>query len=226
MLQRIANSTDLLCISVGYRLAPENPFPAGPEDCIDAASWLISNSFSTFGAELCFIGGESAGAHLSVLTAIHLRRSAQFADFNLKGLFLHFGVYDLSGLPQFYNFAPSRPLLIALDSIQPQIAAFCPGLTSSQLKDPDISPLYEQLSELNLPPALFTCGTQDMLLDDTVFMCVKWMMAGAEAVVKIYPGASHAYLGFPDVYPASKQVYEDVQAFVQSKLECKESNGV
>lgn len=50
-------------------------------------------------------------------------------------------------------------------------------------------------------------------------MSVKWMMAGAEAVVRIYRGASHAYPGFPDVYPASKQVFEDVQAFVEAKME-------
>jgi acetyl esterase/lipase len=107
MLQRIANSTSLLCISIGYRLVPEEPFPAGLDDCIDVASWLATYSRSIFGADLSFIGGESAGAHLSVLTPIHLRRSAQHANFQLKRLLLHFGVYDLSGLPQFHNFAPS-----------------------------------------------------------------------------------------------------------------------
>lgn len=219
MLQRIANSTGLLCISVGYRLAPENPFPAGLEDCFDVAEWLIEKSQATFGAELSFIGGESAGAHLSILTTIHLRQSSQCASFSIKGLLLHFGVYDLSGLPQFYNFLPSRPLVIDLERIQPQIAAFCPGRSPSELKSPAISPLYQKLSGLDLPPALFTCGTQDMLLDDTVFMSVKWMMSGAEAVVKIYPGASHAYLGFPDIYPATKQVFQDIEAFVGKKLQ-------
>jgi acetyl esterase/lipase len=217
MLQRIANSTGLVCVSVGYRLAPENPFPAGPEDCFDAAGYLIEHSKATFGADFAFIGGESAGAHLSILTAIHLRHSPEYSSFNLKGLLLHFGVYDLSGLPQYYNFSPSRPLLIDLETIQPQLAAFCPGVSSHQLKDPAISPLYQRLSGLDLPPALFTCGTQDMLLDDTVFMSVKWMMSGSEAVVRIYPGASHAYLGFPDIYPPTKQVFQDIETFVGGK---------
>jgi acetyl esterase/lipase len=135
MLQRIANSTGLVCVSVGYRLAPENPFPAGPEDCFDAAGYLIEHSKATFGADFAFIGGESAGAHLSILTAIHLRHSPEYSSFNLKGLLLHFGVYDLSGLPQYYNFSPSRPLLIDLETIQPQLAAFCPGVSSHQLPE-------------------------------------------------------------------------------------------
>lgn len=218
MLQRIANATGLLCVSIGYRLAPENPFPAGPEDCFDAAEYLIEHSKATFGADLAFIGGESAGAHLSILTAVHLRRSPQYSNFNLKGLLLHFGFYDLSGLPQYYNFSPSRPLLIERESLDPQVEAFCPGMASSQLKSPAISPLYENLTSLNLPPALFTCGTQDMLLDDTLFMSVKWLMSNAEAIVKIYPGASHAYLGFPDIYPATKQVFQDIETFVGGKL--------
>jgi len=223
VLAKIAASSSLLCISIGYRLAPEHPFPAGPEDCFDAAEWLVENAVPTFSAELAFIGGESAGAHLSILTALHLKRSETHSAFNLKGLLLHFGVYDLSGLPQLFNFNPSRPLLIDKANVEPQLAAFCPNFSASQLKDPTISPLYANLTGpglgAGLPPALFTVGTQDPLLDDTVFMGVKWMMAGAEAVVKVYPGASHSYLAFPEAaYPATREVFADIKDFVDGKL--------
>jgi acetyl esterase/lipase len=66
VLKKIADNSSLLVISIGYRLAPEDSFPAGPNDCFDTAEWLVENAKSTFGAELAFIGGESAGGHLSI----------------------------------------------------------------------------------------------------------------------------------------------------------------
>lgn len=44
------------------------------------------------------------------------------------------------------------------------------------------------MKKLKCPPAIFTCGTLDPLLDDSVMMATKWTMSGAEAVLKLYPG--------------------------------------
>ncbi|KAK4977362.1 hypothetical protein LTR28_007210 [Elasticomyces elasticus] len=70
-----------------------------------------------------------------------------------------------------------------------------------------------------LPPAIFTCGTLDCLLDDTVMMSAKWAMSGAETVVKIYPGAPHGFIFFP---PGGTETTEeglkDVRVFITEKL--------
>ena len=58
VLKQIAEGANLAIVSVGYRLAPEHPFPQGPEDCYDAAEWLVDNSQAKFGAPLKFAGGE------------------------------------------------------------------------------------------------------------------------------------------------------------------------
>lgn len=52
------------------------------------------------------------------------------------------------------------------------------------------------MSCLQLPPALFSCGTLDPLLDDSVMMSAKWAMSGAESILKIYPGAPHGFTFF------------------------------
>ena len=54
------------------------------------------------------------------------------------------------------------------------------------------------MSGMNLPTALFICGTEDCFLDDSVMMGVKWQMSGVQAIVKIFPGFVHAFLGFAD----------------------------
>lgn len=221
LLKVFANSGDLLVISIGYRLAPEDPFPAGPNDCYDAAEWLVSHSQSKFHAPLLFMGGESAGGHLAVLTALHLLNSPdkKYSSFQFKGLLLSFGAYDMSWAPQTINFQKPVPLVLDLDIMNAFRAACCPGLTGDQLKDPAISPLYADLTKLKLPSAWFGCGTEDCLLDDTMFMSTKWLMAGGEAIVKIYPGAPHGFIMFPpDVAETTRQGRDDIEAYIKAKM--------
>ena len=224
VLQTLANNLGLVCVSIGYRLAPEDPFPAGPNDCYDAAEYLVSNAEKEYGAPLSLIGGESAGGHLSMLTALHLLQhsDSRFSNFNFKGLLLHFGCYSMTWTPNGYNFNPSPVLVLDKDLMDHYCDVFLPGFTDLQKKDPKVSPLYADLERLRgrLPPALFTCGTNDCLLDDTVFMSSKWMMAGAETVVKIVPGACHGYIMFPRDMKGSgaEQGMAAVEEFVKSKL--------
>lgn len=86
----------------------------------------------------------------------------------------------------------------------------------AQLRHPSVSPFYHGLQGLHLPPAMFTCGTEDCLLDDTVMMAARWQMNGGTAVVRILPGAPHAYTLFPgDKCPEAKEGIEAGCAFVR-----------
>jgi acetyl esterase/lipase len=220
-LQTIADATGILSISIGYRLAPENPFPAGPEDCQDAAEWLVDNAEKQFGAPLLFLGGESAGGHLSVLTALHLIQypEKRHREFRLRGLLLHFGCYDLTLTPHVHHFKKRAPLVLDIEIIHKFLEAFLPGKSMEEMKHPSISPLYADLRKVDLPAALFTCGTEDSLLDDTIFMSAKWMASGGEAMVKILPGAPHAYIGFPpDLLGLAKEGMDTTIEFMKNKL--------
>ncbi|PVH72282.1 alpha/beta-hydrolase [Cadophora sp. DSE1049] len=218
LLQFYADVGDLVAVSVGYRLAPEDPFPKGPEDCIDAGEYLVKNAESMYGAPLMFIGGESAGAHLSVITTFHLLKTQP--DFKLPGgLLLDFGCYDLSKLPAARHF--HRNIVLNGPIIDHFVNAFLPNHTIEERRAGAVSPYYEDFSPFRgrLPSALFTIGTEDPLVDDTVVMSVKWMMFGGEAVVKVYPGACHGFIGFaPTLLKEAGEALADTKTYIQERV--------
>lgn len=73
MLERIANNTGQAVVSADCRLAPEHPYPAGPDDCEAAALWLVRNGKTEFGTDILTIDGEFAGGHLSIVTILRMR---------------------------------------------------------------------------------------------------------------------------------------------------------
>lgn len=222
VLQDLANTNGVVMLSVGYRLAPEHPFPAGPNDCYDVAEWLVDNAEAKFGAPLKYVGGESAGGHLSMQVALHLlqHKEARYNSFQFKGLLLHFGSYDLTWAPSAYLFNPPEVLVLDKDLMDHYADVFVPGMSEEERKHPSVSPLYADLQRLRgrLPPALFTCGTSDCLLDDTIFMSAKYQMAGGETDVRIVPGAVHGYAMFPkDLKGAQADVaMKAVEEFISS----------
>ncbi|KAI1744662.1 acetyl esterase [Xylaria scruposa] len=204
ILKFYANTCQLTAMSVGYRLAPEHPWPAGREDCIDVAEYLVDHGEAEHGGKLLFLAGESAGAYMAVLVTFALIRSRP--QHVLKGLVLPYGNYSIAmGLPSMEGF--DLRISITQEICQQFMDAYTPGLTPEQRRNPLISPLYDDLPALasstptgKLPPALFMCGTLDPVLDDTLLMGMKWLTSGSEAIIKIFPGAPHGYnLGDLDI---------------------------
>jgi acetyl esterase/lipase len=192
LLERIADGTRLTAISVEYRLAPENPFPAGPDDCEAAAVWVADN-LKDFGGAALAIGGESAGAHLSALTILRLRDKHRRMPFSAANLV--FGVFDCGMSPSARAFGDEERLVLRTLDIEKFSEAFLPGMSAEQKRAPHISPLFADLR--GLCPALFTVGTKDALLDDSLFMHARWIAAGNAAELDIYPGACHGFIAFP-----------------------------
>lgn len=222
LLKFYADTTGCAAVSIGYRLAPEHPWPAPVEDCEDAVEWLARNAEEEFGGPLAFIGGESAGGHLSLVSCYHLLRTLPTFTL-LGGLVLHFPATDLTHLPSAFSI-PNAPILTRKD-IQNFLGAFVPNLSAAEIKNPRISPLYQDLSEFKgrLPRALITCGTQDPLLDDSVFMAAKWQMAGAEAVLRIYTGAVHGFVAFPrEMLSLAGECLGDVAVFMADGMKAVE----
>jgi acetyl esterase/lipase len=191
LLELIADEARLTAISVEYRLAPENPYPAGPDDCEAAALWVNAN-IGDFGGGALTIGGESAGAHLSAMTILRLRDKHGLTPFRAANLV--FGVFDLGMTPSARAFGDERLVLRTIDIVKFS-EAFLPGKTEVEKRSPELSPLYADLR--GLCPALFTIGTRDALLDDSLFMHSRWVAAGNRGELDIYPGGAHGFIAFP-----------------------------
>lgn len=178
LLWELVAATGLAVASVEYRLAPEHPYPAALEDCVAAARRLPGSGLPAPYA----IGGESAGAHLAVLTML---RVPHFAAANLA-----YGAFDLSGTPSRRRYDDTLVLTDA--GMEWFTQNFLPGLDAEARRAPEISPLYAEPA--GLPPALFTVGTCDPLLDDSRFMAARWPSA---CELRVYDGACHGFNVFP-----------------------------
>ena len=191
--EHLANHHGLAVLSVDYRLAPEHPYPAGPDDCEAAAAWMLEHGPERWGTDQMFIGGESAGGHLAAATLLRVRDRLDAID-RVLGANLVFGWYDLRGTPSIFGNG-GNPDVLDPEGLQFMIESFTPGMSDAERRDPDVSPLFADLS--GLPPCLVTVGTFDHLADDSYFLAVR--MAAAETPVElvVYPDSPHGFQVFP-----------------------------
>lgn len=178
---RLADALGVTVVSVEYRLAPEDPWPAAPDDCETAALWLLEEGRREFGTARVLIGGASAGATLAMTTLLRLR------DRNLLqpmvGAVLQFGAYDLSGQ------SPGGRLYADEWFIEAYVGHV------ADRTDPDVSPLYGDLR--GLPPTLLLVGTLDVLLEDNLAMAARLSAAGNQVDLRVFPESMHGFTSHP-----------------------------
>jgi acetyl esterase/lipase len=177
-------------VSVDYRLAPEHPYPAALDDCLSVAESVLNDETGPI-----VVGGESAGAYLAAVTLLRVRDVLRAIE-RYAGANLVFGVYDLSGTPSNRGARPSDgPDILTPELIDTVRTAFLPGRSREDTRDPAVSPMFAPLD--GMPPALFTVGFSDHLLDDTLFMEARWRAFGAATELAVYPDCWHGFLSEP-----------------------------
>lgn len=192
-LWQLATAAEVGVVSVDYRLAPEHPHPAAVHDCVDVAYWLIGDALGEFGTDRLVIGGESAGATLAAQALLRLRdRDGSQRAF--RAAHLSYGAFDLSQTPSARLFG-ERNLVISTEAERWFHAQAFPGLSVEELRDPAVSPLYADVRDL--PPTRFVVGTEDPLLDDTLFMAARWAAAGNDTTLDVVAEAIHGFTSFP-----------------------------
>ncbi|MFV2000875.1 MAG: alpha/beta hydrolase, partial [Acidimicrobiia bacterium] len=179
--EAMARAAGVTTASVEYRLAPEHPYPAAVDDCVAAARWLIENGESVFGTNRFMIGGESSGANLAASTLLRTRDELGYSGWAAANLV--YGAYFVPGTPSVRQWT-AKGLVLEPETMQWFAEQYEEG-TDVAMDDPYFSPLYGELHDM--PPALFTVGTWDPLLDDTLFMANRWLVAGNDTELAIYP---------------------------------------
>lgn len=188
-LVELADRSGLIAVSVDYRLAPEHPYPCGPDDCEAAALWLTGPGREILGVSRLAIGGDSAGANLAAVTLIRLRDRHGLRAFH-AAVFIA-GCFDLRLTPSARTWG-SEKLVLNTRDIEMFVRHYLAHGHDAALAD--VSPLLADLHDL--PSAHFVVGTRDPLLDDTIFMAGRWLAAGNSAEVHLFPGGCHVFQNF------------------------------
>jgi epsilon-lactone hydrolase len=180
----IANLAKIKVVSVYYRLAPENSFPAAVDDVVAVYRELLK----TYKARSIGIFGTSAGAILTGEAAVRLKQLglplpgalgmfSVLADFSQPGESRQ--IYTLTGLPGELEPIDTRHL--------PDDAY----VGKTDRKDPVLSPLFADLHDM--PPSLLVTSTRDLLLSDTAILQRALQRAGNDARLVVFEALPHAF---------------------------------
>jgi monoterpene epsilon-lactone hydrolase len=180
----IANLAKIKVVSVYYRLAPENPFPAAVDDVVAVYKELLK----TYKPKSIGIFGTSAGAILTAEVAVKLKQ---------LGLPLPAALGIFSGLADFSRPSDSRQLF-ALNGFAGAISPMDPShlpdedyIQKTDRKDPVLSPLFADLH--GMPPTLLVTSTRDLLLSDTAIFHRALLGAGGDAQLIVFEALPHAF---------------------------------
>ena len=189
--RNLCADTGCLVVSVDYRLAPEHKFPAAPEDCYAATSWVADHA-DVLGVDpdRIAVSGDSAGGNLAIVTALMAReRGGPALAFQL----LVYPVADYAlDTPSYETYAEGYGILTARGMAWfrdhylngPQDRA---DWRAAPLRAPDLS---------GLPPALVITAECDVLHDEGVALAGRLVEAGVPVEHADYPGMVHAFYSF------------------------------
>ncbi|QBD75041.1 alpha/beta hydrolase [Ktedonosporobacter rubrisoli] len=207
LCRELTHAANCITISVGYRLAPEHPYPAALEDCYAATCWAIehASSFNGDPARVA-VGGDSAGGNLATVVALMAR------DHNGPPL-----VYQLLLYPITDHYSRSKPSYEENGEgymVTKKHLIWCWDhyiSSGEEAKQPYVSPLQAQdLS--GLPPALVITAEYDPLRDEGECYAKRLQEAGVPVALKRHNGMIHGFVDMYGVLDSGKQALADLAA--------------
>lgn len=191
-----------------YRLAPEHPFPAGLDDCVQTHQWLTANGpVGPKPAGVTFIAGDSAGGSLTLTTLLALRDRKMTLP---KG-----------GIP----ISPCTDFTLASESLKTVHDPIISSKTMPIFRDhylgktdprnPLASPVFGDYR--GIPPLLIQAGEHEMLRDDSIRVARKARADGIKVQLEIWPGMFHVFHSHEPLLPEARAAIEHIAAFMQAQ---------
>jgi acetyl esterase len=210
--RRLALAGDFMVASIDYRLAPEHKFPAGLEDCVAAVRWIAAHG-ADWGIDTTrlAIGGDSAGANLSLAALLSLRDAAANP---LRAGLLIYGAYapDLD-TPSRHAYGDGS-YVISNDDIRWFWGHYLND--EADKRNPLAAPLLADLRDL--PPLLLTACEFDPLLDESERLVARLEEAGTPHRYVLWPGVTHACMHMTRMLDVAQTQIEDVAGWVRQQL--------
>jgi acetyl esterase/lipase len=204
----LADACKMPVLSVDYRMPPDYPFPAAPDDVLAVWKAVLKDHDPRTVA----MGGTSAGGGLVMTTMLRCKADGLPMP---AALFIGTPGADLSktGDSVFTNAEIDHVLGRYEGRIEACVRLYAAG---RDLKDPLLSPVYGEMS--GWPPSILVTGTRDLLLSATVRTHRKLRAAGVPAELHVYEGQSHAdyLLAFPA--PESRDALAEIASFFDRNL--------
>ncbi|WP_280302419.1 alpha/beta hydrolase [Nocardia neocaledoniensis] len=209
LCRAIAAGSGWTVVSLEYRLAPENPYPAALEDCVDAYAWLL-RSAPDLGIDPAriAIGGDSAGGNLAA--ALCLYRREEGSALPVAQVLAYPAVDDTFTRPSWSDFADA-PLLGAAEARrfwEQYVGAGHPG------GDPLAAPMRAE-SLRGLPPALIITAEVDPIRDDAEAYAQRLREEGVPVSSTRYAGVFHGFFTEVAVFAQAKQAIGEVCRYLR-----------
>lgn len=207
MVTRIALAMGSKVLSIDYRLAPENTFPAAVEDAVKAYNYLRSEGYA---AKEIIIAGDSAGGGLTVCTLLRLKEIG--VDLPLAGVCLSPWM-DLEGSDPRIKEKQAEDPFIDLESIQIWGKRYAPN----DLYNPLASPKYGNLT--GLCPLLIQVGTSEILYFDSLTLKANCERDGVPYVFEEYPEMIHVFQTFGGFLREADEAIQHISTFISRTAE-------
>jgi epsilon-lactone hydrolase len=205
---RLARATQSRLLSVGYRLAPENPFPAALDDACHCYRWLLEQGIAP--SRICVVG-DSAGGGLALSMVIAIRDA---------GTPLPAAVVAIGPVTDLAKEGASMKERAHLDPIVTYESSLAHARryvgAQGNLKHPLASPLYADLH--GLPPVLILVGTHEALFDDSSRFAAKAAEAGVQVQLDVWEEMIHVWPFFADILPEGRQAIEKMGAYIRARV--------